>query len=261
MGKYPDSVKAAGYIQPDVASIDYIVKRQQEALTKIGYQFIYDGRAAVTETNWPSFAIAMKDAGVKYLAAASTYEEFVGLQKAMAQQDWSPEVTGLPGSFFVPNYLTEADGVAEGSYMALTTWPLTEAAENPAVRDFLTALQAAVPDAKPQQLGITSFSAWLLWATAVKSLGSKVTRQNLDEALAKIHEWDAGGLQPTSDPGSNTPAPCVIVMQVVEGQFVRAFPTKEGDPAVYDSNGGFACDSDYIVKLDTDYDNGAKAAG
>lgn len=256
---FPEVIDSAGIIHGDVASLDYLTNRLKEALTTIGYTFVYDGKAAVFEQNWPQFALAMKSAGVEYLTVASSWEEIVNLQASMAEQDYEPQVTMFDTNFYQAQFPAAADGNAEGDYVQLNTWPFTEAADNPAMATYLEALDAAVPGAEPQQLGVLSFSAWLLWADAVKGLGSDVTRASLDKALSEVHAWNAGGLQGTSDPGANKAASCFIMTQVKGTTFERIYPTKADDAAVYEAGKGFACDPRYVVDLPTNWDtNGAK---
>lgn len=256
---FPEVIDSAGIIHGDIASLDYITGRLKEALTSIGYTFIYDGKAAVFEQNWPQFALAMKNAGVEYLTVVSTWEEIITLQAAMAEQNYEPDITMLETNFYQAKFPGAADGNAEGNYVQLNTWPFTEAADNPAMATYLEALDASSPGAEPQQLGVLSFSAWLLWADTVKGLGSNVTRAGLDAALSEVHAWNAGGLQGTSDPGANKAASCFIMMQVQGTGFERIFPTKADDAAVYEAGKGFSCDPKYVVNLPTNWDtNGAK---
>lgn len=263
--QFPEVIESAGYIHGDIASLDYITNRMKEALTSIGYNFVYDGKTAIFEQNWPQFAIAMKNAGVKYMTVSSTWEEIIGLQAAMAEQNYEPDITMLETNFYQLKYPAAANGNAEGSYVQLTTWPFTEADDNPAMADYLAALEAANPglDVKtdPEQLGVQSFSAFLMWATAVKNLGSNVTRAGLVEELKNIHVWDGGGLHGTSDPGQSQGSPCFIMMQVKGDGFERVFPTKEADSAAYEAGKGFSCNPDYVVDLTTNWDNGIKVAG
>ncbi len=257
--KHPDTITAAGMISTDVATVDYIANRMQEGLGLIGFEFIYTAKANIIETNWPSFAIDMKQRGVRYFTPEGTWEELVNLQKALDTQDFDPEVTALETNFYQLQYPPAADGVAEGSYVQLTTWPFDET-DNPAMATYLAALDKAEPGAQPEQLGVQSFSAWLLWATAVKSLGSDVTRIGLGEALSNVHSWYGGGLHGVSDPGANTPSPCFILMQVKGDGFERIFPTQDADATVYDAGNGFSCNDDYVVDLTTDWDEGVKAS-
>lgn len=257
---HPEVIDAAGMVQANIASVEYIAVRMKEAMTKIGYTFVYNGVQDIGEANWPTFVVDMQSKGVKYFTAESTPEEIVNLQNAMALQNFSPEVTGLETNFYQLQYPTMADGNAEGAYVQLSTWPFNEADDNAAMTTYLEALRKTNgADVLPEQLGVQSWSAWLMWATAVKSLGSDVTRAGLADALDKVTSWDGGGLHGTSNPAGNEAAPCFVLMQVQGDGFTRVFPTEADDAAVFSAGKGFSCNPDYVVDLDTDYDDGAKA--
>ncbi len=255
---HPDVIDRAGIIHTSVAPVDFVTARVRQALTSIGYTFVYDGASAIGETNWPSFVIDMKERGVQLLLMESSWEEAIGLQAAMQQQDFTA-LTQLETNFYQDQYPPSAGGNAEGAQVQLTTWPFDEADDNPAMASYLAALAKVAPGSPPEQLGVQSWSAWLLWATAVQSLGSDVTRTGLADALADIHSWDGGGLHGVSDPGASVPAPCFILMEVRGDGFERVFPDREHDARTYEAGNGFACDEDYVVDLATDRDNGAKA--
>jgi ABC-type branched-subunit amino acid transport system substrate-binding protein len=201
----------------------------------------------------------MKNQGVSYMTLTSSFEEIIPLQNEMALQAFEPEVTELEVNFYNAKYPEQAGAVADGTFVRLTAFPFEEADRNPATAEYLRALEAAVPGSQPELLGVQAFSAALLWATAVKDLGSNVTRTGLVEKLSEIHDWNGGGLHGTSDPGLNEPSPCVIVMKVENGGFVREYPTEDDDPDVYRDGNGFDCSPDNITDLTGDYGAGAKA--
>ncbi len=259
--RHPDAAQKAGIVHGDVASLEYIQTRMMEALTSIGYTFVWDETAAIGESNWPPLVVGMQRAGVRYLVPVSAWEEVVNLEAAEEQQGFAPEVTALETNFYQANYPAQSGGNADGNYVQLTTWPFGEADQNPAMEEFLAALEAAVPGVAPEQLGVLSWSAWLMWAQAAKNAGSDLTRETLVTELGKITSWDGGGLHGTSDPAANEPSPCFILMQIEDESFKRVFPTEADDAAIYEEGQGFSCNPDYIVDLTTNFDNGAKVGG
>jgi hypothetical protein len=111
----------------------------------------------------------------------------------------------------------------------------------------------------PEMLGVQSFSAALLWATAVKALGSEVTRSALVDELAGVRAWDGGGLHGVGDPGANEGSPCYLIMRVADGGFVREYPLPDADQAVYEAGNGFDCAPENRVALTGSYGTGARA--
>jgi hypothetical protein len=179
----------------------------------------------------------------------------------MGAQGFQPEVTELETNFYnakFPQLAKEQGAEIGNTYVRLTTWPFEEADQRPAMRSYLDTLEQYVPGAAPEQLGVQSFSAGLLFATAAKAAGNDLTRDRLLEELANIHEWDGGGLHGVTDPGNNTPASCFVMLAVSYDGFPRRYPLPDADKEVYDAGKGMACPTDAAVTLTGDYGTGAK---
>jgi ABC-type branched-subunit amino acid transport system substrate-binding protein len=168
----------------------------------------------------------------------------------MVEQGFDPEFTELHTTFYTPQSPESAGAAADGTYVRLTVWPFEEADDNPAMTQYLEALRKTNgEDVVPEMLGVQSFSAGLMFATAAKAAGADLTRDSLLAELEKIDEWDGGGLHGTNDPAANENGGCFIVMQVVDGGFERVYPDKEE---------GFDCGRDNFVEVDIDFAEGAK---
>lgn len=258
---YPEVVDKAAMMALKTGTTELQASRHIQAYESIGYTFVYDSEVQIGSPNLTPFVIGLRDAGAEYLAFSSTYEQLIPFQKAMADQGYKPTVFELEANYYNQNYPARAAGDAEGAFVRLTGWPAEEADENPAMAQYLEALYAAVPDAQPELLGIQSWSAALLWAQAVKELGSNVTRAGLVEKLEATTEWTGGGLHGQSNPGENIPAPCFIMMQIQGDSFVRVFPLEDADAEIYEAGNGFACNPDYNIPLPGDYAPGATIPG
>ena len=259
--QFPEAPPKAAVIYQQVPAIKYQADRQIEAYTSIGYTFLSNDAANVGETNWGPLVVNLKNEGAQYMTAVSSFEEVVPLQKEMGAQGYTPAVTELQTNFYnakYPELAKEQGANIDNTYVRLTTWPFEEADARPAMATYLEALQAAVPDAQPEQLGVQAFSAGLLFATAAKAAGADLTRDGLIEELKKIHEWDGGGLHGVSDPGNNVSSPCFIMLKVTYEGFDRVYPLPEEDKDVYEAGDGMACPPDAHVTLKGDYGTGAK---
>jgi ABC-type branched-subunit amino acid transport system substrate-binding protein len=259
--KFPDAPPKAANVYSSVPAVEIQSQRQVEAYTQIGYNFVVHEPANVNETNWGPIVVKLKDADAKYLSATSSFEELVPLLKEMGNQGFAPEVIELETNFYnnkFPEQAKEASANIDNTYVRLTTWPFEEAAERPAMQSYLDILGKYVPAGVPEQLGVQSFSAGLLFATAAKAAGNDLTRDNLLTQLKNIHEWDGGGLHGVSDPGNNKPATCFVAMKVSYEGFTRQYPLPDADKAVYDAGNGMACPTDATVQLTGNYGTGAK---
>lgn len=258
---FPDAPPKSAIIYQQVPAIKYQADRWVEAYTSIGYTFLSNDAANVGETNWGPLVVNLKNEGAKYLTVVSAFEEVVPLQKEMGAQGYTPEVTELQTNFYTAKYpeLAKEQGAnIDNTYVRLTTWPFEEASERPAMQAYLDALEAAVPGAVPEQLGVQAFSAGLLFATAAKAAGADLTRDKLLTELANVHEWDGGGLHGVSDPGNNGSSPCFIMLKVTYDGFTRQYPLPDKDKDVYDAGDGMACPPDANVTLTGNYGTGAR---
>lgn len=246
--QHPDAITAAAALRTKLSVTETQSDRMIEALEQIGFDFTYVAASNVGETNWAPFVLTMKEQGIRYVTLTSSYEEIIPLQKEMALQGFDP-VVELNVNFYNAKYPQQAGEVADGTYIDLTVWPFEEADDNPAMAEYLRAFEAAVPDGAPEELGVQGWSAALLWATAVKNLGSNVTRQSLVDELRTITSWDGGGLHGETDPANQGPSSCVIVMEVQDRGFVRAFPLPDDDAEVYEDGDGFSCSPDNNVTV------------
>lgn len=258
--QHPEAPSRAAALRTKLSILELQSDRYIEGYSQIGYDFVFVDSANVSETNWSPLVLAMKNEGVTYMTLTSSYEEIVPLQKEMALQGFDP-VVELEANFYNAKYPEQAGDVADGTYIRLTVWPFEEADQNPAMAEYLRVLREVVPGAEPELLGVQAWSAALLWATAVKNLGSEVTRERLMAELAEITEWTGGGLHGPGNPAANDPAGCFIVMQVQDGAFVRRYPLPDADAEVYRAGNGFACPGDAMVELRGDYGKGARAGG
>lgn len=250
--QFPDAIKKAAIVHGNIEAVNIQAARVKEAYEKMGYTFIYDKQTDVIQESYASEAKAMKDAGVEYFTMISATSETAKMLRDMKTQGFEPKVIDLGQQFYDTDLLAEPG--AEGAHVLLNTVPFEEASDSPALQAFLDAYEGSSAPNKPDptSLGVQSFSAGLLFATALKAAGDDLTRDNVLAELKKIKEWDGGGLHYTTDPGDNAGSDCFMYDRVEGGKFVREFPTEAAT---------FECDPDYPIELTGDYGKGASAAG
>jgi hypothetical protein len=100
-----------------------------------------------------------------------------------------------------------------------------------------------------------SFSSNLMFAQAVKDCvengDGEISRLCVFDAAKNIHEWSAGGLHASGDPGANIPPSCsMIITANAEGKFERFFPEDA------EADDGFHCDESLTVEVTGDLGEG-----
>jgi hypothetical protein len=139
---------------------------------------------------------------------------------------------------YSPNFLTQAEGAAEGSQFFLTTALFEEAANNPEMQLYFSWLRRAAPGAQPDFFGIYAWSAARLFTKAAQMAGPKLTRRGLLAALRSIHAWDGNGLHASHDIGAKLTSPCFLYGHVKNGAFQRLYPSS-----------GYECKLGGVVKV------------
>jgi ABC-type branched-subunit amino acid transport system substrate-binding protein len=190
------------------------------------------------EADWKPFVQKLKDCGAELVYfVGSPYPNFQNVLAAADQVGFEPTWYVDP-NFYDMNFAAwNADGLADNVYMRESYVPLEEAADNPATQQFIDIMNQYGGD--QNQLGQQSASAFLLWATAVKSCGSDVTRVCVGAALDGITSWTGGGMHAEANPGENLPSDCGMLLKLEGTSFVRVAPT---EPGTYD------CDPSYAAK-------------
>jgi ABC-type branched-subunit amino acid transport system substrate-binding protein len=247
--KYPKAIKKAAILHGDIDAVNVQAKRVVEAYKHEGFKFVYDKKTAVIQENYASEVRAMKAQGIKYVTMVSATQEVVKLLHDMKTQNFKPEIIDLGQQYYDPDLLSEPDA-AEGAIVQLNTVPFEEESKSPALAAYQAAYKQVGSDVKPTSLGVQSFSAGLLFATAVKAAGDDLTRENVLAELKKIKKWDGGGLHFPGNAGSNAVSTCFMYSVVKNGKFVRLHPSKATE---------FDCKDSYAYDLKGDYGTGAKA--
>ncbi len=245
--QHPEAVKKAAILYSGIDTAVVQAERIKLAYEAQGYDFVYDKETGVVQESYATEASEMKAKGVEWVTMVSATSETAKLLRDMKTQSFAPEVVDLGQQYYDPDLLKEPG--AEGAIVQLNTVPFEEVDDSPALQAYMAAYDEVGAKVDPTSLGVQSFSAGLLFATAAKAVGNDITRDNVLAQLKDIHEWDGGGLHFLADPGANKSSNCFMYMEVKDGKFVRLWPEK---PTTFD------CDDSYRYDLKDDFGGGAK---
>ncbi|MEZ5373403.1 MAG: ABC transporter substrate-binding protein [Microthrixaceae bacterium] len=248
---FPDSTEHVGFLTGTIPSTVFIDAQLQDAAEELGWTKVYEAQYNPSgEASWTPFAQALKSDGVKGLVYSGEPENLAALQQALADIDYQLDWT-LGGSNAVDQGFIDVGGEAvNGVYLPSLIVPAFMADENPATQQYLDLFEEYLPDGKSMAgLGYNSFSAWLLFATAVGECGSDVTRTCVFEAAQNITEWTGGGLHGETNPGENKQSRCNIVVAATPDGFVEPDDFEPTDDL-------FNCSEENVIALDGDYGTG-----
>jgi len=251
--KYPDSTSKVGFITGNVPATVTTDEQNQEGVKSLGWKVAYQTQYnAAGESSWTPFAQAFKSKGLKGLVYTGEPENAAKLLQAIDDIGYKLDWVVVGANHLDQNFIKVGGKAVDNVYMASAVVPFFEADENPATQQYRDLFEQYLPKGKVDALlGINSFSAWLLFATAAKECGSDVTRTCVYDNLAKTKEWNGGGLHATTDPSSGKASRCMIVVEATPDGFVVPKDYKLTD-------GLFHCQDDSVVGLTGDYGKGAK---
>ena len=262
---HPDAMQNFATVYSDILTSQIVEQQYVEIAEQLGGVEVVQRIAynSLGEVSWVPIAQQLKSSGVRALSFIGVPEVLPPLTKAMEEINYQPELIMVDAGFYADVLLNRGGSSVDGVVIR-TGYALFEEADRvKAVRDYLDMMADYRPDGKVAGLGMQSMSALMLFATVAKQCvidNGEVTRGCVMENVGKVTEWTGGGLHGPSSPGTNTPSPCYLMIEVKGGQFTRLYPPLEptdADRALIPSTDitpeGWACDPSTLVKLDGDY--------
>ena len=219
-------------------------ERVQAGWEEIGHTIVHEAAYNILgESNWAPFAQALQDDGVQYLQFVGEGENFALMVQAMEEIGYRPDVIAQDANFYDQNWVDAAGAAADGVFVRTVFWPFEEADANPATQQYLDLVTAIDGKIAPARHAVDVGLAALRPAARDCDLENNLTRSCVLEGAAAVEDWTGGGLHAPTNPGSNEPPECTIVLRVEGGAFTR-FAPDEGYDCGEDS------DEPYVVPVD-----------
>ena len=183
-------------------------------------------------------AQAIKQNGSTYVLNNVDYKADVLLRKeSQVQGVNSVKVWDCGLQCYDHRLIDEGGDAVEGQHVSLFFVPFEEAKQNKSVNNFLKSLESR-DDA--DGFGAQAWTAGLFFRDVVNNVvqangENGLTRARFLEEAAKIHDFTADGMLGPTDVGGRKVSPCVVILQVKNGKFVRVSPKKKG---TFDCSGG-----------------------
>jgi hypothetical protein len=254
---FPDAVKKAALVFAEFPATRETRDKAAAAYPKAGWKFlpcdqIYNVGG---ESDWKPFATNLKTCGVEAVVWVGSpdpnFENFLNAAKQVGftPKAWVSDPNQYTASFAKWN--GENGGAADNVYVRMTGVPFEFASDVPAVKKYMDLVENS--GGTTGLLGEQAASAFLLWATGVKSCGSNVTAKCVLDAAGQQKDWTGGGLHLPADPGANTAPKCGMLLNLQGAKWVKAVPT--GDEL-------FDCNDKYLIAgVTTDALKAAKLNG
>ncbi|MCU1457838.1 MAG: hypothetical protein JWL73_1930 [Actinomycetia bacterium] len=244
--RFPAAVKKATVLYAGIDTTRFQVKRQVAAFEAAGWKYVYNAEYNPVNPDFSPNVVQIKGAGGQVWNLQGEVTDFARVLSLFQQQGMNLPIRYGGQQDYTQELIDRAGAAAEGVIIEDTTVPFEEASSSPELQLYLKWLKNVDASAQPTALAVQAWSASLLFATALKSLGSNVTQNGLLDALHKIKVWNGNGIHATADPGDNIPTTCFAYLVVKDAKFQRYYPKK-----------GFSCDPQNVVTLKGDFGQGA----
>jgi ABC-type branched-subunit amino acid transport system substrate-binding protein len=181
-----------------------------------------------TQSQYTPIAQAIKAHNATWVMNGLDFSGTLKMRKEAALQGVnSVKVWACTLQCYAPNFIKQGGAAVEGQYSWLQFLPFEDQGSNPTLDTFLKY------DTKPDSFGLQAFAAGLLFQQVVESIvktsgPNAITRAAILAQIRTVHDFDAGGMLVKTDIAGKTPSPCVAIVQVKNGAWVRVDPVKKG---------------------------------
>jgi ABC-type branched-subunit amino acid transport system substrate-binding protein len=211
------------------------------AMEHLGYHISYSAEYGPLDTNFTTYIIAMKAAGVQFVDLSSTdAANAEHMVQEMYQQNYHPQVVESAGPIYVDNFTQLAGGpqatngiwLPQGAALYLGG----DAQSVPAVDTFLEWVNKVHPGFTPDLYTLYGWASAELLVQAIKASASPLSSASVTAALQQITNFNASGLMAPANPAGKVSPTCYVMARIVNGIFVRVPPSPKS---------GFICGASY----------------
>ena len=222
--KYPDAAAHMAYFTENNATAEQEGLAEVKALESVGYQFVYSEEGIEpTQTNFDTEARNMQSHGVKGFVFPAPAGIAADLAKSLYNIGYLNQVQfadyGAPE--YDPNFIADAGPAANGAILEQgeAMYAGEDAASVPEVGLFDKWYQALYHGA-PDLYATYGWLSGMLFVEGVNA-GGAPTRAAVLSGLSTVTQFTGGGIVATNNPANKAPPYCYIVIDVVNGKFVR----------------------------------------
>jgi ABC-type branched-subunit amino acid transport system substrate-binding protein len=177
---------------------------------------------------------AVKAAGSSFIDADSTPQNTILLEREAKLQGASVKVWGCDSGCYDNTFIQQGGALVNGTYSQLNNLPFyTDYQSNPALA---AVIQQVGGIANMNNNAVDAFIMALLFQDAVTKAtanGGALDRATLFTAIKGENAFTADGIIGPTNIGGHQPGACIVMTQVVNGQWQRVYPAK---PGTFDCN-------------------------
>jgi ABC-type branched-subunit amino acid transport system substrate-binding protein len=231
--KYPNAITHMAAFMENNSTAQAEGQAEVQALESIGYKFVYtETSIQPTQTSFTGEVQTMKSKGVQGIVFEATAQIYADMAKDMYQAGFSIPFANWGAPAYDPAFTSGAGPGANGAVLEQSEamYEGEDAGSVPEVGLF-DKVYKALYNTTPDLFAAYGWMSGMLFVEGINA-GGAPTRAALLAGLKKVTSFTANGMVAADNPAGKTPANCYIIIDVVNGKFVR-------DPA--DPRTGFDC--------------------
>lgn len=219
LSKYREATKHVALFYINAGASPVNAEASRKAWTKAGWNVDLFTAIDVAEFNFAPYVQQMKDEGIKMVSYIGPYQNTVKLQQAMQQQGFEPDVFFQDATIYDSNYVEQAGSVGDGTFVWVTNAPFDS--NNQEMVLYRSWLNQVSPGSVPNFFGLYAWSAARLFVEQAVSLGGKLSRSSMVQALRGVKEWTGNGLHAPQQVGPKITANCISVLRLDNGKWSK----------------------------------------
>lgn len=202
--------------------------------------FVSDGHFGVSgraeQATYAEYVNAMKAAGSNLAYNGSNDQAMIKLMSEAAAQGFDTSSAMFVCSIACYTDAFKNDPNTDGTYLWLPFLPFEERDVNPEIGKFLDRIDQDFP----ASWAVGAWAAGRAFEQAINTIVAEdgpngITRARVIEIMGTIDSFDANGWYAITDFSQKTFSPCLMLMQLKDGEYVRLYPEEPGtmdcDPA------------------------------
>lgn len=248
---YSDAIGDVAIVHADLPATSTVADRLAATMQLVGgfgepTRLAYDAASP----DWTAVVEQLRNANTRAIAFIGDTSHLVSLYDAMRSAGFAADVV-FGDAHLVSDVIASASTTGSFDNLRVRSMhvPFDEAGSS-GVATYLEMMRTHAPAGRIGSLGVYTASALALFATAADTcldIDSNVLERECVLAQAKkVTAWTAGGAHAATNPSTNTPTSCMLVLGVESGSWARVFPTRASSD---DSGDGWACDDERIETI------------
>lgn len=246
---YPEESEEMVVVYGELPSLETIKTQFEAAAEAEGVPLADSISYPLVVDDWGPYADRVIESGAGAMYWVGEPSNAASMQAKLVEKGWEGVVLHQTNAYDDVLFSSGPEA-AEGSVLRTAFHPFEEAEDWPAIQQYLDMI-GTVEDGKVAALGLQSMSAWLLFSVAANECAAAndgvIDRTCILEESAAVDDWTAGGLHVPTDPGSDDPPECGMLLVVRDGEFERLWPEVGGEG---DDLDGFSCPEDSTAEVD-----------